>query len=112
MIIIVVVVASQIINKTYSIYNECYVSLNKYTDMSMNDKFFLFVLDVVFEIFWRRAEMCVLHVNMSIIIYYLSGFSQYLLFVVLFQTGYFTIDVYNELQIVLAFLTDIPKANK
>jgi len=45
--------------------------------------------------------------------------SQYLLFThsirsesELFQTGYFTADVYSALQVSLAFLTDVLKATK
>ena len=42
-----------------------------------------------------------------------SGFTQYLLFIQsnesgLFQTGYFTTDVYNVLHNILVFLTNIP----
>jgi len=51
---------------------------------------------------------------MSIVNYNFSSFLQCLLFLQssesgLFQNCHFTTDVYNALQIILVFLTDVPK---
>jgi len=51
---------------------------------------------------------------MCIVINDCSGFTQYLLFIQSsetgwFKTGYFTGGVYNALQSILVFLTDVPK---
>ena len=52
--------------------------------------------------------------NVCIMINYVSGFTQYQHFLQssergLFETGYFTTNVYNALQIILVFLNDVPK---
>ena len=51
---------------------------------------------------------------MCIVIDYFIGFSQYLLFIQsseigLFETGYFITNVYNAMQLILVFLTDVAK---
>ena len=51
---------------------------------------------------------------MCIVINHSIGFSQYLLFIQssergLFETCYFTTNIYKALQHILAFLTDVPK---
>ena len=78
--------------------------------MGINDKRFLFVLDVIFQ---NLLDESMNHVfvmqNKSIGIYHSSGFSEYLLFIQnneteLCQTGHFTTDAYNALQCIHVFL--------
>ena len=53
------------------------------------------------------------HWNMCIVINYFIGFTQYLLFIQSSERGLFetcfTTNVYNALQLILVFLTDVPK---
>ena len=78
----------------------------------MNESRFPFVLDMIVlnlldkgrRTYWLY-RMCVLS---------FSSFTEYLLFIQssergLFEAGYFATNVYNALQFILVFLTDVPK---
>ena len=85
------------------------------TDIGINKSLFLFVLDVIVLNFLdegRRTYLLCRICVWSLII--CIGFTQYLPFIQssetgLFETGYFTTNIYNALQIILVFLTDVHK---
>ena len=66
------------------------------------------------ELSGRRQKDVLVMLNMCIVIIYFISFKQYLLFMQnsergLFEAGYFPTNIYNALQLILVFLTDVPK---
>ena len=86
------------------------------TDIGINESRFLFVLEMmVLNLLdkgrktYSLCKICVL--SLIILLALRNTCFSHKAMRGLFETGYFTINVYNALQLILVFLTDVPKPN-